>query len=529
MSYRNSIVSYEQTKDRFKGKPVFRQRMHGYARASNHQLITETTEGSVNTGIISSAPGLVNFRVAMGRGGLVLCAYLRIEVTVANAAVTLAPTPLWLDKVTLFADAGGNSMQILQGENLFAHLNMLPAEKLRQMSSVLNIDHDYNPIEMQPGSKVFYIPLLGLALEGVYLKKMKHDPYVRADFVNALEQGLATNVTVSDIKLLLLEEEIENNTPLDRELTKMYDNGVVERKYIHYILTERDPTLSAGTQRQIQLSEQVGKLAFLHVGLRTSKLNANGARRKWEPVGDQHNNGTLELKDQNGHTISGSAIDFAFYKALENADLYPGDLFSHPDYNIYTIAHGDPVMAALQGVCEGYYYYEDGKFSIYITPGANTAEVARVVTLTGGADADVPTAVASDAGSFRLIYRRGDGHVYTSSQIAFNATNAVINSAIAEMNIPDITVSSATGLDEVAGLVLTVTGLRDIDLAANGAYWDALSKLEDGGEGVVINVAETTAGSVKRGFTSGQYALSVYGAEFFTLRIMNGTFEYSQA
>lgn len=114
--------------------------------------------------------------------------------------------------------------------------------------------------------------------------------------------------------------------------------------------------------------------------------------------------------------------------------------------------------------------------------------------------------VTATGGSFQLHYCNGYGVTFVSHMIAFNATQADVQTAISHMTIYGgiLTTAGATNVNALGGLVLTMTMLNDFDTAVQGARWSVTTSslrsatgplfinMQDAGESTQVGVAPGT-------------------------------------
>ena len=486
-----------------------------------HKTLTFNAQGSIPSTLLSSG-GTVYINVS-NSGGIVKSSTLVVDIINASSAVTLAPTCLWIDRIITYSDQGSKEAQVVYGENLYFNLNALPAEKLETYGRYINMTPEGHTLEQtQVASRRYHIPLVGHYLEGLYLSGLPSEVTLECRFHVAVESGTSTNVTIGNNGVSLLVETESLSSQEESQMMKMYKSGKVEKVFPSWQHWSVNTTLVGGTEYIANLNSITGKVAYLQVVLRQSSVTTNSAKakREFDQIGDDISRGTIDLKDKSGQAvISTTALDSEYIRYIDSVKHFNGKMFAH--YPIYTVVHGDPI-SALQGIPEGYHQY-DGNMNLHINGGISTSETNRVITFLFASEADFSTGTAADNGEYRIHYRRGDGNVLVSAALAYNAANATIDSELSRMflNYPFLTGVSVRGADDATGLAITISGITDDDLSNNDAWLTCESQLEDGGTGMLVDVVETTAGTVLRGLPSATRTLSVYACVFRKVIIDN--------
>ena len=479
----------------------------------NHRILSFETSGSISSSILN-AGGVVNIRIPRKGFEIAKRLWLQIDSTVATAAVRPLPSPLRIQQIRYFVDNGSDEGQKQYGENLYFAINTLPREQFESIAEALHMrkDNYASAGDLQVGSYRHYIPLIGSYLEDLYGKAFENDVMIEVTFRASLESGTAANWTVGSggIKLLIEDYQPQSKEELSN-LNAAY-SGVVIKDFISFDKWFDSKTFTAGTLSNNKLDNIEGPIAYLQFGLRSSTSASSGSVYNFAKLGDKVSSGTFQLKDAAGQTISGSAIDAEFNR-IDTSKHYDGEMFEK--LNVYHIIHGSP-QAALHGILAAGVYMYTGKEQLEITGGSKTAETARVVTFT-------PDATAN-GGKYQFMYTRGDGKQYLSAPLNYNASTSSIDSAIAAMRIPDISVASGGTIFSAGtgGLTLTITNLKEEDLAVNSAEWSIIAQLTDAGGTTNVTVTDTTAGVTLKGLNTGTYQIDVWAAKYRRIRVVRG-------
>lgn len=490
------------------------------AKTTTRDRYLQFAANSPSSSLMSSG-GQCIVKVNRGSAGLIKRQYIVIDFTIGTAQVKLTAVPFWISLLQNYMDTSSNPTQQIYDVCHLVHLNTLTREKFRQEAEGLLVkENGFDTPYLQTGSYRAYIRVIGSLYENLYLRGIENDMNVEINFnstscVDTLGTG---TVTVNNVYVFLKEHEMSQN--LENELKAKYKSGVMVKNFISYNRYTNSSTVTTAAVNSFQLNSIRNYNGFLFFILRASTSPTSHALAKFLKLGDNVSIGSYQLTDGGGRSITGLNLDsFGALRVYDTPDYFEGDLAKK--YPFYTIAHAHP-EDAINGIPSGYYKYT-GTEILQITPGATTAETARVVTLQPLL-ASTLAGTAATAGNCQIQYIRGDGAVYTSATILYSANQAAVNAAVLAMGIPDISVAAgANGFNSTAGVALTITNLQEIDLAVNFAQWSIVgNSLTNGALPLLVTNVDTTAGITLKGFTTQTAQLDVYGGIFRVLRIDGG-------
>ncbi len=163
--------------------------------------------------------------------------------------------------------------------------------------------------------------------------------------------------------------------------------------------------------------------------------------------------------------ISGSAANISVLSSGLKLVIFYEDLpmsIGKQLTDMYSKGYGQDYLSVLNWRKDSYtgWYPFTGNEQLWFTTAANQAEVPRVVTITPYVNT---TATTPTAGYFQLVYTipecPGSRRTFISAPIAYGATAGAINTAIANMLIPDISVTVGSSTMTSSGLTLTISGI----------------------------------------------------------------------
>ena len=256
---------------------------------------------------------------------------------------------------------------------------------------------------------------------------------------------------------------------------------------------------SNGNPINITLTGLEGVTPFLVYGLRNTADNtpAGGAIKRYVNLGSLNGSAKVSLLTPAGAPIFNQPID-------PYLSTY-GTILDESWSRLYFIDYTRDRIASFNGQMGAGWRNAYNNEILQITPGPYVAEVPRVITLTS-VDA-TGTVVVATGGSYQIQYSNGNGAVFTSSQIAYNASQAVVQSAINSMQIfgAPVVTPGATNVSSLTGLTLTVTRLNLYDTATQGAQWSIITSNLRSAAGALFPSLTDVGGSVQTGIAPGTY------------------------
>ncbi len=444
-------------------------------------------------------------------------------VSVANAAVTLAPAPLHIDHVETAFGGGSKLAQTQYGEHIFAELMGLSEEQLTGVCQLIGMTSDFlSTLNYIPagGTKTFYVPLLGnlLAQTKMYLGGINDDIRIRTYFTLALESGTATNVTLTGMSAWLISKDIPEAE--DIQLEKFYLTNTLCYPYLNNIRLQNTNTFNAGTQYQIPNNNAIiGMCPFAIQHWRSSTSNASAGRRTFQYLGDS---GYWYIADASGVNLwSSSNLPPALTRFLMSSYNVPSKIFDK--LAIIPILPGEPSFA-LQGSKEGGFYYFTGKEQFIFNPGANS-ETAEVQTLATYYNVGTRTAATPTSGNYTISYRGAQ-----TTELAYNASASAILSALqalATVQADNLTLAVSAALSTAGSFTITISNLPGrVPSLSGGVFAISSSTLSDGTHSLFGETSITTQGVLGNyygaGWANGSFTYEVDAWVWSRICIVNG-------
>jgi len=280
-----------------------------------------------------------------------------------------------------------------------------------------------------------------------------------------------------------------------------------------------DPALTTvgGTTIDRQLDSITGKIGSISIWLRKGSGNSGKARRALDSLG-RYKLGTIDILQADGSKMIGNNPRPSETVRAHMSEHVDGQF--HHLHKFYTLYFGDPA-AHLGGVKSGYFQF-DGTQRLQLTGGTAQAQVSEVATLVPASDAAFAVPAAATAGEYRVTFNEKK-----TTTLAFGAANATIDSALADLFIehPKLAVASSNGMNNVAGLSLTLTGFDYEDTNAEGSVWGIDNNLEVAATSCLVNDSYV-AGTPEDGLPSASRNLDVYATRFRTVRVSKKLSDY---
>ncbi len=514
------IVSYKSPRGNF-----FKQLKHCVSEPQQHKVTSIPAEGAPPSTILTDSSDMVNFYIPSGAYGKIIKAFIEVTVTVTNSPVTLTSTDQWVQLLQFMRDNSDYEVQRFYPASIREYLSNLPQEEFLYYAQFMNSTPDFkpDPSPVQVGNKTFIIPLLSSYLEDLYLRAINHSIKLTVTFQNALISGSAANVSVSNsgLRLIIFYEDLPMKVA--KQLTDMYSKGYAQ-DYLSVLNWRTQQSFSPATTYQFKLDSIIGKVAYLWFMLRANPQQPSGYLT-YQQIGDVVNQGSFNILDSANNLIYGVNMDNTMVSLWEPSNHFKGELpLMSKEINRFFVG-GDMEKSWVEDSYTGWLNFT-GNESLWFTTAANVAETSRVVTITPYVNA---TATTPTGGYFQLMYcipeYPGSRRSFISAPIAYGATAGAINTAIANMLIPDISVSVGSSTMTSSGLTLTISGIstsKDYHTAYRGAEWTCISGLNTSSGAASVQVVDTTASTPSSGFSAATtYTLDVYALVLREVVIQN--------
>ncbi len=302
-----------------------------------------------------------------------------------------------------------------------------------------------------------------------------------------------------------------------------YQQGYAQ-DYLSVLNWRTQQSFSPSSTYQFKLDSISDKVVYLWWMLRANPSTPSGAT-VYQQIGDSVNQGSFNLLDSSNNLIYGVNMDNTISSLWEPSNHFKGELpLFDRGVNRFFLG-GDMDKSWTQDSYTGWYPFT-GQEQIWFTTAATQAETPRVVTVNPYVRTTLTTPTA---GSFQLVYTipecPGSRRTFISAPIAYNATSANINAAIANMLIPDISVSVGTTTMTSSGLTLTISGIsmnKDYHCAYRGSEWSCISGLTTAEAAITTTTVDTTASTPSSGFpAAATYTLDVFALVIREVAIQN--------
>jgi len=422
----------------------------------NTRLIQLTTK--VPTTLFSTTGSKIEFILTPDQfRGRYNNAFIHINVT---PAASMMLNCLRLFKITVY-DSFGEVIQVLNGLTFYLNYLSKDHEKRKRFFQMMGFEDeflktaDYSKVLTAATAYDFYIPLCGF-----FMDHTDYPLFACGNIKIALESnteynqwctsGTYTGLVCNTCDLYIIENEIPYQI-LDKYQNTFLNNTVCFNT-LSLVGGEQNETLTNSTNCNIQMSNVVGMISGLLFGVRS---NANNFQSEnW-----------ADLKGSTIKLQSSSSQSFFFDGELKvehirnmMMDSLLGNYISKYT-NLLFIPFGKDLKNSLENNNSSGVRLMDGTDKLILKVGAtgnNLGEVSSTWTIKS---VIASTGVGSPAtGGYHIIqYSSRSGTKY-SAPIAFNETNTNIDIQLKKLvNDDNLIVSSATGIDDAAGLVITVS------------------------------------------------------------------------
>ncbi|KAL5506268.1 hypothetical protein EMCRGX_G007879 [Ephydatia muelleri] len=276
----------------------------------------------------------------------------------------------------------------------------------------------------------------------------------------------------------------------------------------------------AGAPINITLTGLEGVTPFLVYGLQNNTDNTvtNGAIKRFVKLGSAGSQAKVSLLTPAGAPIMNQAIDP--YQQLQiAAESSYGSILDAAWSSLYFLEYTVDRIAAFNGVISAGWRKAENNEILQITPGNYTAEVPRVLTITTTDGTGAATVAV--AGSYVLHYCNGYGATFVSPPIAYNASQADVQTAINNMQIYGgaIVTAGATNVNALGGLTITVTRFNAYDTAVQGGRWSVINSTLRTNAAALIPTMTDVGGSTVVGIPPGTYSPFILFPKFVILTI----------
>lgn len=429
--------------------------------------------------------------------------YIQFDINESSGtnAVNITPSPFFVDRIE-YRSMSNDLIQTLYNINIFKNLSLLSNEQAKKILPLHGINSEtWKPhpnTNIPPSQKrQYFIYLMGDIFSQNQGILADWNGYIILRLYltgNIIENG-AGNINCSQIQVKVQTTE----TPYKKEPRKARAYQFVD--YLSYIVSTQ--TISSSEYRLL-LQNFNGYDVEDDLYFQTSLSKTNGAYRNFLPLGF---GSQIQIYNAQGQNINGgSPLQVDTLRDIYTAQHY--DNFYHKMVPSVPIIYGAAGWALKKGVLDGA-LPQDGFNQIGITASGSPL-VAPVLTGT-------PSAVAT-AGYFVIqLQSPVTGRIGSSSQLAYNATAAQIQTAL-ELLIQQLGDDQNTNEIGVSGpitgttIVFTFTGAQygqDFAKNVNASTINILSfGLTNGTVNVNVPMVLTTPGN--DGWNSNAVIVSCY-------------------
>jgi hypothetical protein len=437
---------------------------------------------------------------------------LRLRLTCATAAVTTVPGPYLIDRIRIEANKGsGDTLQTIYPEQIiwmYANMNQHEQEFYRNnghfhLEECKKWYRFTKPLPLQVGDvKDVYIPIPGAFWhnQAIHLQQIKEDIRFRielnSDFVVS---GTATNVTVSDVSLLIRQDDQTSSESAD-----WVSQGQSRPHVYNYLdvikVTDNQTNQAVSTESKYDLDNVVGKVPFILCVHKpaSSPAASDESLYNYYEIGDAS---TWDLKSPNNESLFGRGNGLRTdYLRLQ----WMNHVGRKPIHGMYMIPFTNDTDVSDAGMMDNYFPFVGDKETLSVT--YTSAPTSEVHTFT--------TSDTADSGSYKMFY---GGHY--SAPIAYNGNAAAIKAAVELMPpIRDrhITVTASGAATSTFTLTYDAGSFRVSDDFKGEPMRLIESSLSDGTVGATF--AETVSTYGKDGFVDQSYSVELF--VFYFKRLM---------
>lgn len=351
-------------------------------------------------------------------------ATLRVSLQVTPGTgdgATLAPMPLWFDRIEIRTGSGSKHLTTIYGDQLLGNLNLLENDRLASVKRNANISDDWSSGRelSDTRARTFYLPLLGSFFDSEqYWADIRGDVVVDVFPANTIVSAAsAASVTVdcTDMSLVIQTENLSSEDARSHE--HFHSSVISSNRSVEWVpVREFGRTMTAGTQVNVDLDNVVGECAGLVCMVRqTGATNTGNGRFQYIDLGAD---ARIDLVTAGNKSLLGSGVplDGDFVRN----ELWPTHF--NTDWNKHKNAVFVPftsdIKAAYKGVVDGAVTFNGSGIKLQVTPGAagvDTVQVAENTSVTPatnglfyiefkGQASVVMLGSAATAGSLSLVF-----------------------------------------------------------------------------------------------------------------------------
>ena len=480
---------------------------------------------SIVGGYLSGGTNQLQY-IINGEMGQISRVWVQFTITVSNAPVQLLPAFMWIDRLYSYKDStNSKGMDSNWASILFALGNLTPAQFGPLADAMFCDSRDAWSVEpFQVGTYNVYVPLYDACLitnSNLHYYPKNISVVVQSPLAGCVEIGNPANVQLTALSLLLEETLIPAGIS---QLITMSHQLPVQRIFLDWQrFAGQNVTItpsSVGAPINITLTGLEGVTPFLVYGLQNNTDNTvtNGAIKRFVKLGSAGSQAKVSLLTPAGAPIMNQAIDP--YQQLQiAAESSYGSILDAAWSSLYFLEYTVDRIAAFNGVISAGWRKAENNEILQITPGNYTAEVPRVLTITTTDGTGAATVAV--AGSYVLHYCNGYGATFVSPPIAYNASQADVQTAINNMQIYGgaIVTAGATNVNALGGLTITVTRFNAYDTAVQGGRWSVINSTLRTNAAALIPTMTDVGGSTVVGIPPGTYSPFILFPKFVILTI----------
>lgn len=466
-------------------------------------------------GVATNALSFANFSTAVAKGQFdrFTSFWLRFEIEVINAAITLAPTTSWFDRIEMRFGSGGEIFRTFWNDTLqFNMFSALTNDELKGMGRLMNFDTRPNTMfgvakPIGVGTRYFYLPLPHNVFEDLHAS-VKHATSdlnftFYPDSTGVCVAGSMNNLVLKKITLMMDVEKKNEEEELALER--------LERKYVKTCLyldpvryEESGKYLSPGTQYKFSLTSLDGLISHFLLFVRPvgSKSNVGYLYGNTVNLGDE-GGADLDILDGGNQSVygNGRAIPAKWLRCyLDSVEQLQSDyLINEPKYVIpFTKSVGNANKGVMDGVLE---LKSGNNFSLAFTPRAGLPEIftLNLTRLDTGA-----ASVAADGG-----YRFKIGNE-VSIALNYDATVANMKAAVEAMDFckkRNLSVAFSATFAAANSITATFTCPESYGLEEHKLEVEVYN-LNNAGNEIAVQSVVSQGGY--GGLAAGQYDISLY-------------------
>lgn len=441
---------------------------------------------------------------------------MKIEITVASNPVRLAPVPYWFDRLRMLSKGGSQELYSKVNDGILLDIVcQLPKDKEKQVLKGLNMGYEegqeyWEGPYLQVGVHTFYLPIHGpwSNSDGLWFQNFASDIQVEVDGASSIIADGAGTVTCTALHMILESEHLSEVDAIYHD--KEYTRNAYSSHFLHPVrVTSTSETITASTEKTIDLSSVSGKIAGLILMIRSSTSNTSNGNYNFVGLGDPDQNCTIDLKDPANKSLvgAGSPVDVNYLKNMIYPMHFDNDFFNKK--NVYLLPFCESLKHAYAGKVNGFWQADGSASKVAFTPSAAGTKSVVTLTLATG---------TNDDGSVTLDFKGS-----RTSQLDWEANQATVDGALdalpSSINFKgrrhDWTLSAAN-----FSATRTLTLNPEASLDSEKELVTLSGGINDGGVGGVFTSSLSTAG--KSGFATGSYTVDVIALVHKKFSVYNG-------